>query len=333
MFRLFSLSLSCLLIALCVPVQAAILSGGLTFNGTKDELRDESVGMVINADADGVDATRISAGDYLQGIIDFDNIKQDITGDNVTLSSVFAVYSFKVIAVDYDKGFIQLGVESNALSDYSIAKMLADAGFSTAGMTNYSGALSDATFAIFEKAVTDTSGEGDIGDVVVDGDANPLLVSGEIGGQISASNEWSLSLVGGLLGDDFYNVDVFDPANLTFAGIANLADNDTFASYRSAMSVLFHGFSSDTVFLPLSVTDYSVAIGGDGASHSGDVITSGNNIITEPNDTAEAGGWLYSDDGNFQINAVPEPASMLVWAGLLGVGGLVAARRRKAAKA
>lgn len=309
-------------IAFTSTTYGGILDGALTFNGIRDELKDESVGSIVDSDGSGT----VNAGDYIQGVIQIDQITRDAGSSTVSVNSVFAVYSLKVSSVVGT--VINLTSETDANNNYSISKILTESGFSTAGLTNVTGALSNAVFAVFEK-----SGTTSLTDIDADTtDSTPISVTyagdDRIGNVIAADQGWTLDLVAGLLGDDVYQINLRSASYLNLATLAALygnPGNTTIGDYYVASSVLYHSFGAGTVFLELVTAD------ADNNTVYGDIVAAGNNIISEPSDAAHSGNWNFSDDGNFKINATPEPMSLAVWS-VLGTIGMVGLRRRRNSK-
>lgn len=304
--------------------QAAIFNDALTGNGTKDTLIDSSVGLF--RDIGSGNAGVLGVGDILQGIIKISEVAQDGNfGDTVPINSVFAAYSLELASINSD-----LYNFRPASGTDSIASILTATGFgpSLLLLNSYSGTTADATMAFFEKAEIRS-----IGSMIADTDSTPLytLVGADnrIGTRISAANGWSLSLVAGLVttlgGDDFFQVKIGDFPTT----IPGYSETNKSANYETAMSVIAHSFPASAIFLGMSRVDYEAV------NHIGDIVSSGSNTlntVSSGSQTADT-NWMFQDKGNFDINVVPEPASMAMWGiGLsLVLGAGWRARRRKVA--
>jgi hypothetical protein len=144
--------------------------------------------------------------------------------------------------------------------------------------------------------------------------------------------DWNLEVVMGFdSADDFYQVAITDAAIAALANLRGTGSNNTanaFGTFSGGLSVLY-----DLDLPPLLSVEATDQFG---VTSLHDVsITSG--ALTDVRSSRrddEDGEWMWADNADFGINATPEPASMLAWAGLGGIGMLVSRyrRRRQAAK-
>lgn len=282
------------------------LLDNLTFNNTSDTLRDEGVSLFHDVDSNGL----MSVGDVLQGMVQIAEIIDDGFG-GVPQNSLYGIYSLQVAGIDFSKvNYIP------ATGSFSLGSVLGSAGLSTAGLTNFSGTIGDATFAFAEQSIIAPLPN-------MDAPGGALVSGGAVGGVISGVNGWKLSLVTGMAGDDFYNVLLNDPSYTSLGTLATLDPNTIYAQYRTAQSILFHGFDFPASFGLLAV-DADYTAGSD--LRDGHFVSSGNNLFSEASDIAAAGGWGSSSDGNFRLIAhAPEPGSAL----LLTTAGLLSVLRRR----
>lgn len=314
---------------MATSAQASILGDALTGNGDTDTLIDDSVGLIQDLDGSG----SISVNDVIQGVIYFNEVKRDgvlfpETADPLNGKTLMAVYSLEVDSINGN--FVNLGAISsvgvNGAHSISSILGLTDFAGELAGLTNTGSAATltnDATFALFETS------SGDFSTSSLSAAGGSLVTAGKIGNLISGT-AWDISLIGGLTGDDFQQIQVGSASYLTLANLATLGQGTQFAGYESAMTVISHNMGGNITFLPLTRENLSSPL--PPAEAIGDVVSSASPGIMTSTASEAIRGWHFGDDGEFQVNITPEPASMLAWAGLMGAAGLVAARRRKAAK-
>jgi len=99
---------------------------------------------------------------------------------------------------------------------------------------------------------------------------------------------------------------------------------------RAGWSIMYENVPELLGYNPVSLLDYY------GVNHTVDLKLVPDGAIQVAIDGSAAAGWNvpnwdFTDDSNFEINAIliPEPATVAIWAGLLAILGLVAVRRRK----
>lgn len=334
--------------AICVLVSqtahAGVLSSLLSFNGIPDKIIDDSVGLI--QDLDG--SNRLSVGDVIQGIIRMTPVDADSNGGAVDTTRVYAAYSLEVADTEtfdvdlFGDGSLIVPVPvlkfSAASGDYALKYILGEAGFDVS-FTDADKSI----FAVFESTVDYELADFSADNPGADGDPTRFLTGGgaTIANQIAENAIWTLDLVTGLLGDDFYEVTV-DIGALGFKGkidgplspitdkaIRESTDPDPLGSYKSASSVLFHNFGSSIVFLPQSVTSNLASTG----TADGDLITAGANTVSRIDgdvpDNARDRGWDYEDRGDFSINAVPEPGAILSFGSMVAIAAFGVRLRRK----
>ncbi|MEM6364597.1 MAG: PEP-CTERM sorting domain-containing protein [Planctomycetota bacterium] len=289
---------------------AGVVSSLLSFNGNSDVLTDDSVGLFVeNGTVDNV----LEVGDYLQGMISFD----PLGGNAVPAgSSVIGAYSLEVVSIGAGGSSLELRGASGA---DSITSILAAAGVDMSGLSG-SFAGQDNGFVLLESSTVDVDRTdfvaGPFGfDVPVTGaDFDAIAVLGFDG----VDDQHTVTAAPNALTP----LDPFDVYDLTdLATAATFAGSGVpFASFFGTYSITDHAFGSGVQFLPVQ----NLFTGGFGDVTILNGSISGTNADTEPN------GWDYNDDGDFNINAVPEPGTVIGFA-LLGVSGALSRRRRRLA--
>jgi hypothetical protein len=114
----------------------------------------------------------------------------------------------------------------------------------------------------------------------------------------------------------------FDLSTTTIATLEADDTGESVLTQRGGFTVLDHTFGSSTKFLPVEAVT--------GTFH--DVVLKPSGSVQTSTGTFQDHGWSFEDDGNFRLNAVPEPATITVWAGVFGGAaalGLIRRRRRK----
>lgn len=121
---------------------------------------------------------------------------------------------------------------------------------------------------------------------------------------LTAAKGWSWELTAGMAAnsDDFFEF-LPDPGSLS-------------GTDRGGLTITSQAFSA--VWLDVDVNDFS------GTTHYNQLVLNPGVVTYEP-----IAGWTFTDHSTFFVNAVPEPVSLLTWAGLAGIGAVFAARRRR----
>ena len=300
-------------------VKASIVGGALK-GYTINTLVDESRGLFIDEDGDGV----VSVGDYINGVISFRDIGP-VGNTTNTNRKVFGIYALEIIGID--GATITAGAISDTsnANENSLNNILSNSNIVANGLST--GANS--TLALIE---SNDGTEVALGSLDV---TSGFVSGGAVGGLLGSS--FTNVLVGGIKSNSDYYAITLDGSNPLGAGksVTNLADlaagaplsaDKEFASYDLGFTVEAHAFGSDVTFSKLGNSN------GVGTS---DIVTAGNNSILALTAGVNSDkGWHFADDGDFYVRPVPEPSTIAIWAALgLGGCGLVARRRMKAKKA
>ena len=242
--------------------------------------------------------------------------------------SVFAAYSFEIVTASAAKITVKA-----ATGDYAIKTMLAGDNVDMSQLSAYNGRSGDVGLVVLE---TTTSGvtlndKKGLGSGRFDGtkDGTGGTFAGEFG------SGWTAVLAGGFLGTDQHVITSAEGVainNLT--SIQNVGGGNQFGSFGGVYSVLEAAGSLG------GVTEYRAidnSFSGFDSTISGDIVIQDGSLygFKAPNAGGVNGSnWNFQDDGSYQINAIPEPSTIAIWAALgLGGCGFVARRRMKAKKA
>lgn len=295
-------------VAVCVlgvtSAQAGILFDLIDYTAGTDKLQDESGSRVLDKGAGN--AGSLGVGDVIQGVFAIPSVNNQNVAFNTggTLLGVFAL-EIKSTSVVGASTVFDLGAPSSAGD--TISKMLSDNSISTAGLTSYSSTLgvSDATFAVLSLPTA--------------GSLFPAGIDGSLP-DLGLTSSYSVELLGGFEGDDFYQISVPTALLPAPVGLPGEEDPTSFANFRTAFTIIAADNPFPINFLELSTTEF------DGSAAKGDVIGSG--TISAPVNGITPTGFGFGDDGTFTMNVVPEAGSLFVWAGLGGLVGVIRTRRR-----
>lgn len=135
---------------------------------------------------------------------------------------------------------------------------------------------------------------------------NPIDWSpSEVKTELTTTKGWSWELTADMKDgtDDFFVYKEDVPGQLT--GVD-----------RGGLTITSSAFSA--VWLDVDVLDFN------GVTHYNNLVLYPASVTYEPTN-----GWTFTDHSTFFVNAVPEPVSLITWAGLAGFGAAFAARRRR----
>jgi len=291
-------------LAIGQPAQAAI---SLLFNNTINQLEDNDFESLSVAGD-----TRIEEGDILVGMISIQQVRNFLAPANVnvaTTDTFTAVFFVKVQAGGItvqppaadpvtNTAFFQLEALSNA--DYAALQVLYPA------LPNRNS--SSTTTIVFDDNDGPTFINPDVGTV------NTSLATAADGTLL-----WEFGLTGAPGTGQSAKVTVFDPADpqsivlgssatLNFSGGLNLTH-----TYAAGATVLFNPLTLPTVFNQQTGVPYLAQL-----------------LFNGTNDPGNPGDFQVATDTDLFIlpSIVPEPGSMLIWAGM-GLAGVFAARRRR----
>lgn len=284
---------------LASPAQAGVLSSLLSFNGIQDIIEDDSVGTILDKSTIGV----LESGDVLQGLIAFRTV------DTLAIpngSSIGAIYSFEVVSATPSTVTV-----TPATGADSVGTLLSTAGVNLNGLD-----VIGAGYAIFESTMVDLAAGTDF--------TSPIASPGVLGGL--AGNLFDVVLTAGFDGIDDSQVltatsigalpgDLTNLARLnTFAGTGA-----TFANFSASYSIIDTNFAAPSAFLEI----FNPILNNFGQ------MTITNGLLTFSDTFGLPLGWDFQDDGDYRVNAVPEPASLATFAGMTMLGGFMARRRRR----
>ena len=338
--------------------RATLLGDLISFDGVIDTLQDESRGMAVNFDEDNTgtvgfdESTNLTIGDVIFGMVKLN----EVDGSDVTAPKrLYAIFALQVTDIDVTTfgatspilqfGAVATGSENpvdnttdlDALTrtDFTLESIADALGFDTSVLSDWS----NAGFLVIESnSATDplTADKTVAGDGVSQENLNGYSVITDPS-IIGTGAGFSLDIVAGFNdpndnGDaDYYEVHVTNPTVGNLASLRAQGSSGGFGDFQGGVSVLYHIFGASTEFIPIVSEHFD---GSADTFHDITVIDGGLNGVRASTAPAPDEEWMYTDNGDFLINAVPEPTTMVVWAGLFGgAAGLGFIRRRRKAKA
>jgi hypothetical protein len=300
---------SLLLVAgLVAPAQASLLGSLLTFNGQLDTVNLQAPGLVGVID-NGGSGLGLQVGDVGFGFIASNQLTNDGGTDVTTSKAIVTVFAAQVAPglPGTAPGVLSLVAPTNPAQ--SLYGLLSAAGNGFTSVFDTAGLQTD-TIAMVISSVGNQSAAG------LTGNAGP-----------TTSNWLSTSF--------------FDPSKYQFealldtsnGGFFDLSLNNPFAGNQSAgFHIAKHAFGAGTQFIPVDGVRLPegfppVTVGVD---VSLEPFSFGPALNTGTPPTQGQRGWVVRGSvSTASINAVPEPMSLLAFAGLFGAAGL---RRFKAKK-
>ena len=290
MKNFFCIVLALSLVSVCSQANASILGSLLSFDGNVDTLVDQGFANVYDG-ATGNLTSDFSVGNVIAGFVTIDQ-----AGDppsDISPSSVVFAFVAEIAGVN---GLSPLGTPVLDLQASTVAGLqLTDflAGTEAADGSGNEADEAGTVFAVFEG----------ISPPAVD----PSSVSSVA--DFTAANGYSYTGSGGIVSsDDFFE---FTPLPVPFGG--------NIGFQAGGFSIIDNPLGGGTVYLPVGTQSQVVGSG----------TTFHDVIITQSNITDDSGNANFALGGNtnFQLNAVPEPSSLISFAGLVLPLSLV--RRRK----
>ena len=308
--RKFLLLAAIAAMAFPASADAGVLSSLLSFDGAEDIINDDSVGNFREVMGNTTDG-RLVVGDLLQGVINFN----PIDGNGVpTGQSVIGIYSLEIVSIGAGGTSLEL---RGATGAQSVNAIMAAAGVDTSGLTGtFAGAANG--FAVLESSVSDITGRADfLGPVDATGTGFGFTTT-------NLSSNYSAVATLGFDGVDD-NHTIFSaapggvPLDLTDTTVAAgfAGTGISFAGFHGAYSITDHAFGTSVAFLPI----LNPITGGFGD------VTIVNGSVSGTDSATVGNGWDFNDDGDFRLNAVPEPATAAMF-GCIGMVALLGRRRK-----
>ena len=288
-------------------VDAGIFGSLLSANGIADVIADDSAGSFI--ERGNIDGT-LEVGDLLQGMISFDSVA---TNGVPAGSSLIAAYSFEVLEIGEDGSYLELGAASGT---DNVLDIVSNAGVDISGLTGAHVGQDNAIVLLQSSSV--------------DVDRNDFLGPnfGFTPGSGATAADFDPALVLGFDGvDDQHTVTA---ANIPTFGLVDLTDLSTAAFFAGQgtgpIASFFGTYSITDTSNSLSALNFLPLVNPLGGA-VGDVTIS-NGTINATDSVTSANSFDFNDDGDFLINAVPEPSTVAIF-GCVGLIGLFDQRRRR----
>ncbi|MFO0944938.1 MAG: hypothetical protein U1D30_03165 [Planctomycetota bacterium] len=299
--------------------QAGILDSLISSDGIQDTLEDNSRGLIIDEDGNNL----VSSGDIIVGLARIDRRSQGLASSTLDDSKqLILAYSFMVDTVTPlgpFAGVTYKAVDPSLGTGYSIQELLADALEPPLSATEWA----QATFAVLEKQFGNTNASNNpVNDVTT---AGMTLIDGVMG----TGTTYSLDIIGGLVdSSDFFTNLITGGPGLSIPAIIAASNSVPIGSVSGGFTNLYKNFAGTL----LAVEGVNVLTN---ASSYHDYTLTGGTLFGYGSGSPQPTNWTYSDKLDVNLNNfnVPEPSSMLVWAGLFGcvVGARQLRRRAKAA--
>lgn len=290
---------ACLLVS---NSEASILGQMLTFDGIEDLANDNSDGKFVDTTLDGIP-------DLVQGVVWIDSVN-GVNVATATGGSIFAIYSFTLTPTGVLGQFSATPtVGANSVNSMLKRGGLGGADFST--LTTYNAGVGEPGVAVIEIPGSFTNVDWrNTGAAALSAPLTLDFIPSAVVGDFSA---FDVDLTLGFDGiDDSHTINILTPVVPigVFAGV---------------YSVKEHIFGGGVNYLPVT----SPAVPGLFPGGTGDVVIDDGSIGSAVATGAVLRGFNFSDAGTYRLNPTPEPAAVLVWAGLAGAAGLVALGRRR----
>ena len=312
-------------LGIAVSASAGIVADHLTFDGNPDTLNDNSRTKIIDVDNNGY----LSIGDRFVGLFQIEKFNGS---DDPSPAGVFGVVAFEVKSLVSGTGGVgsvfSLGAVSDANNAFSLKNVL-DPALHPAGWTD----------ADWEKTVGIVVEIPDLGvNSGTDDAVNPYDAAHSesdvdiIKDAVTAAKGWKYVMALGTettnphgYSDFFYAKAQVDFTTSKISDIEADSSGTTILTQKAALTILDHTFGAGVTFLPVGVRkEYSL---GPVDTFADFVLKPDGSVQTT--DLTSSSGWSVVDDGNFEMNAVPEPTSLLAWVGLVTMAGVMVRRRRR----
>ena len=276
------------------PASASILGQNLTFNGSEELLTDESRGNIVDSGAGNVGV--LGVGDAIYGYVQFDQVSKDGAGNTpITGGIIAALFAIEVT------GDLGGGVFTHGASTVTGAKLTDLATALVAEGIGGDAVDASSMFLIVSSATS----------------ASPVNTATDLTFFTPAA--WDIEATGGVVAanGDFFQVKV-----------TGSLEAGAVWQESASLSVLQHVLGPGTICLDDVGSD--VLTDGDTAFDTfGQIAIRSGNV--QKNDNPDASNWYLQDNGNFAVNATPEPTTFAVWAilGLCGFGTQLRRRYKK----
>jgi hypothetical protein len=329
------------------PARASVWTSSISYDGIMDVIQDNSVSVALidSGGPGGAPDGIVSVGDVIAGIVKW-NVS--ISDAHSIPANTLAVFAVQVTSVN-GAGSTVLG--GNPTVNFSVGPV---AGVLDAMLPTVSAAVggfgASAVGAILSHlGGTDPTTLG-LGAALglIDTTYDPDLIFGfktasdyfeaELRDHRKDAAVWT-GLPAGLGQDGVISIkdtdgdgfaDEFDDSAVAGPGLSILPGVGVTGAESGGFSVLADFTGPGTAaYLQLPTTQLDGSAGpGTGSTQ---LILSSTTTLVQPTNAQSKNGYIFADQSIIALNAVPEPLSMLVWAGLAGVFGVVIARRRRSA--